>query len=411
MSAPRDATIFERSLGVDPGNATKLLALAASFGIVFLARNALGYLGPFIAQDLDLANERIGLLAAAFSLTWAISGFVITALTRDGAQRAWLAGLMIALGLASAASGLASAFLLLVLARLAGGVVSGPVLPLTQSFAAPIGPESRRGLRMGVIQGLGGGLIGAVAAPLLLVPVAENRGWRSAFLLIAVIAIACAGFLWRVLPRTFARAEERSSDVRSGVAVSLPVNIVVCCLISGAMVGWLILTLTFFPLYLVRVAHFALPDMGTVMSLMGIGTVVAGFLVPFLSDRFGRRRILIIFAFIGVVSPLAVMLVRDSWPGLAACVLLGSLAGGTFPLFMAVIPSVSVTPARLAMSISIVQGAGEVVGGVIAPVAGGWAADRFGLEAPLVLAQVLAMLGGGMAFAISERSTPHPQLS
>ena len=34
-----------------------ILLLACSFGVVFLARNALGYLSPFIVADLNLQNR------------------------------------------------------------------------------------------------------------------------------------------------------------------------------------------------------------------------------------------------------------------------------------------------------------------------------------------------------------------
>lgn len=389
-------------------NAATLLTIAFAFGVVFLARNSLGYLSPFIAQDLELSSDRIGVLAAAFSLAWAISGFALTAIAQEQKQRVLLVTLLMILGLACAIAGIAASFAVLVLARLIGGIVSGPVLPLAQSFASPLGAEKHRGLRMGIVQGLGGGLIGAVLAPLLLVPIAANHGWRNAYLLVAVIALAAAVLLAQMLPRApgaMPDSRKEPADVaamRDSAPPSSQANIVACCLISACMVGWLILTLTFFPLYLVKVSRLTAAEMSTVMSLMGVGSVVAGFLVPYLSDRFGRRRIMITFAWVGALSPLGVLLLHEISTGLAACVLIGSLAGGTFPLFMAVIPSTSIESRRLAASIGAIQGVGEIAGGVIAPLVGGWAADRYGLEVPLTTALVLALIAGTIAFKLRE---------
>lgn len=72
------------------------------------------------------------------------------------------------------------------------------------------------------------------------------------------------------------------------------------------MVGRLILNLTFYPVYLVEVRHHSPVEMSTLMSVMGIGSLVAALLVPHLSGLFGRRRIMITFAFIGALSPLGV---------------------------------------------------------------------------------------------------------
>ena len=380
------------------GSTPVVLALAYGFGAVFLARNSLGYLSPFIAQDLDLQNQRIGILAAAFALTWAVAGYSISIFGRTLSPRSLLAGLLFSLGLASVASSLAATFLILVVARLAAGLVSGPVLPLSQAQVASLGSTQHRGFRMGVVQGLGGGILGAILAPLMLVPIAVHLGWRTAFLLVAAIAVTSAVLLACVLPSTSPSIVPERKVGRT----SLPPNIVLCCMISAAMVGWLILTLTFYPIYLVQVGHLSPAMMSTVMSAMGVGSVIAAFLVPYLSDRFGRRRILIMFSVVGALSPLGVLLIHDSLPLLITSVLIGSLGGGTFPLFMAVVPSESVPTSALAPTIGLIQGIGEIAGGVIAPVAGGWAADRFGLTTPLIVALVGALLAAAFSLGLRD---------
>jgi predicted MFS family arabinose efflux permease len=297
---------------------------------------------------------------------------------------------------------MASTFIALFLARLASGVVSGPVLPLMQSYAAPLGSDAHRGLRMGVVQGLGTTVLGGVLAPLMLVPIASRWGWRSAFLPVAALAIVSAVLLRRALPSTFAgRAESRGALERPRIAF-VHVNVLLCSLIGAAMIGWLIVSLTFYPLYFVSVQRRSAAEMSALMSLMGASSVIAGFLVPYLSDRFGRRRIMIAFALLGVVGPLGLLLPDASLPVLAVSVFVGSLAGGTFPLFMAVIPSETVAARQLPIAIGWIQGIGEIAGGVVLPVAAGWAADQFGLEAPLLITLLGTLLAGLFALALRE---------
>jgi predicted MFS family arabinose efflux permease len=387
-----------------------ILLLACSFGVVFLARNALGYLGPFLVADLDLRNQSIGLLASAYSLAWGLSGLVITALTRGVTQRVLMISLLIALGIASVASSLATTFIALCMARLVSGLVSGPVLPLAQSFAAPLGSDAHRGLRMGIVQGLGSSLLGSVLAPLILIPIALHWGWRNAFLPIAALAIMSAILLLRALPSTDASQAQRAArDPHFFRSVLAHPNIVLCSLIGTAIIGWLIVSLTFYPLYLIEVRHRSPIEMSLLMSLMGIGGLLAALVVPHLSDRFGRRRTLVVSALLGVIGPLGLLLPYDSLPILAVSVFIGSAAGGTIPLFMAVIPSETVSARQLPTYIGLIQGVGEIVGGVALPAAAGWAADRSGLDAPLWITLISALVASLVALALTEtnqRSSP-----
>jgi ACS family hexuronate transporter-like MFS transporter len=374
-----------------------VLLLAFSFGVVFLARNALGYLSPFVVADLNLANQSIGLLTSAYSLAWAVSGFAITAFTPRLTQRALLTGLA------------------LILARLASGLVSGPALPLVQSYAAPLGSSARRGLRMGIVQGGGATLFGGVLAPVILIPIALHWGWRAAFLPVAAMAIVSALLLLRALPSFAAQSEQGTPENIDGQrrwprmpsrVVLANRNILLCSFIGTAMIGWLIVSLTFFPLYFVTVQHRSPAEMSTLMSLMGVGSLIAAFLVPHLADRFGRRRIMIVAALFGILGPLGMLLPHGSLPLLTTCVVLGSLAGGTFPLFMAVIPSETVSARELPAVIGFVQAISEIAGGVVLPIVAGWAADRFGLAAPLVITLVCALGAALFAGALNVARSP-----
>ena len=56
--------------------------LGITFGFLFFDRNAVNYLMPFIADDLQFTNQQVGLVASALSFTWALSAFLGGALFR-----------------------------------------------------------------------------------------------------------------------------------------------------------------------------------------------------------------------------------------------------------------------------------------------------------------------------------------
>ena len=75
---------------------------------------------------------------------------------------------------------------------------------------------------------------------------------------------------------------------------------------------------------------------------------------------------------------------------------------GCFPFFLATITSETVPRQYLAQTMGFVLGLGELVGGFAAPAIAGWAADKFGLQAPFLIAAGAAFTAGLIAFLLYE---------
>ena len=71
-------------------------------------------------------------------------------------------------------------------------------------------------------------------------------------------------------------------------------------------------------------------------------------------------------------------------------------------MFMATVPTESVSPRQVAAAIGIVMGVGEILGGVFAPSLAGKLSDIYGLQAPLWLLLALAVLGAATALFLRE---------
>jgi MFS transporter, ACS family, hexuronate transporter len=73
-----------------------------------------------------------------------------------------------------------------------------------------------------------------------------------------------------------------------------------------------------------------------------------------------------------------------------------------FPIFMATIPSETIPVKYVATSLGLIVGVGEVVGGAFGPPIAGKLADLYGLQAPMYMAMVCAVMGGLLALGLKE---------
>jgi predicted MFS family arabinose efflux permease len=112
-----------------------------------------------------------------------------------------------------------------------------------------------------------------------------------------------------------------------------------CMLMAIFMVAWMVLGWAFLPLFYTKVRHMSNGQMSILMSALGLSAAFFSFVVPALSDRFGRRPVIVIFSFIGLLVPLAALRFQGSLFVLGTLIFIGWSASGTFPLFMGTVPS------------------------------------------------------------------------
>jgi predicted MFS family arabinose efflux permease len=382
--------------------------LSLNFGILFFDRNALSFVMPFVKPDLGLTNTQVGFTSSALSLAWAVSAlFVGARADRSGRRKAYLVGATVAFSLCSFLGGLAASFAMLLGSRLLMGLADGGIAPISQSITALAVPPERRGLAMGVMQNFGSNLLGSFAAPVLLVAFATAYGWHTAFYLAGVPGLISAFLLWRYSrepeadPASIDSAPPASLFARLREILSHR-NMVLCPLIAVLLVSYLVICWTFAPLFLTKVRGFAPNEMSWLMGTLGISATVGSFAVTGISDRIGRKPVMIFASFLGVILPLGALYYSGSIWVLAAIFFVGWALNGTFPLFMGTIPSETVSRTHMTTAIALVMGSGEVFGGVLSPALAGWAADVAGLSAPLWIMMALCIAAGILAFALHE---------
>lgn len=381
-----------------------LVLMGLAFGLVFFDRTALSFLAPFIVPELHLSNTEVGMLSSGLALTWAIAGYSVGALSDYLGNRKWLLVVAVAIfSLASVASGFAVSFLTLLAARVVMGAAEGPVLPLAQSIMSAESSEHRRGFNMGVLQNFVSSLLSYFAAPIILVAIATALNWRWSFFIAGapglVLAIIIALFAREPRPAEGAARRQGTIGIRAMLGYR---NIWVCVILSCLMISWLLIQLTFLPLFLVQARGLSPQTMSFVVSALGIASALSSFIVPALSDRYGRRPMMAIFCFIGVVSPLAAIYFTGPLPIMILIMGIGYFAIGPFSLLMATVPSETIPPTYVATALGLIMGIGEIAGGFAGPTLAGMAADTFGAAAPMWIAAVLGFGAGAVSLLLTE---------
>jgi ACS family hexuronate transporter-like MFS transporter len=380
-----------------------VLLLSLNFGVLFFDRNALNFLMPYVQPDLKLSFSQVGLLSSALSFTWALSGLFVGAWSdRVGRKKVFIVGAGVAFSICSVMSGVATSFVMLFGARLLMGAAEGAVMPISHSLVAEEVTPERRGLAMGVTQNLGSNFLGSFVAPVALTAFAVAFGWRHAFFLAGIPGLICAVLIWFFVKEPPQDPARNLHDRLTFVDTLKYRNMVLCALIAILLVSYLVITWAFMPLFLTQVRHFDPGTTGWLMGVLGLSATVGSFAVPAISDRVGRRPVMVVIPFLGLMIPFGAMYLGGSPWALVPLFFFGWALNGIFPLFMATIPSETIPARYVATAVGFVMGLGEVLGGVFSPAVAGKAADLAGLPAVMWILAGLTVLAGVLGMGLTE---------
>jgi predicted MFS family arabinose efflux permease len=385
--------------------------LSLNFGIVFFDRNSLNFLMPFVQPQLQLSDGQVGAVAGIFSFTWALAAFGVSRISDIvGNRKLLLVIATLAFSACSFLTGLAASFAMLIGARILMGVAEGGVMPISHAMVAAEVEPKWRGLAQGIAQNFGSNFFGSFVAPVVLVALATQYGWQNAFYIAGIPGLLSAALIWFLLdeppapPKQAAIAGSGSfsgwlSAVREVIKIR---NIWVCVVMGIVLVAYLVITWAFLPLYLVQNRGYDQTTTSWLMGTLGISATLGSFLISGLSDVIGRRPVMIGFSFLAVILPLAALYYTGSAWGLAAIFFAGWGLNGVFPLFMATVPSESVSPDKAATVFGLCMGSCEIIGGAGGPAIAGQLSQALGRHAPLWMMVALALIGGITALFLRE---------
>jgi ACS family hexuronate transporter-like MFS transporter len=382
--------------------------LSLSVGLAFAEQVGINYLTPLIKPALGLTNADIGLLISGAAVTNALGSYGAAVLAdRLRRKKPLLIVLMIGFSLCSVLSAFASSFSQLLAARLLMGALEGPMLPVAQSLIAASTPRRRWGTYMGIVQNLGTNFLGLFVAPLIVVAVASRYGWRAGFFVVIVPSLASVVLLLRAVreppkPPGAVKQTQPKGNLRQVLGFR---NIWLCAAIFSFLMAYATIGWAFLPLYFETVRNLGGQEMSYLMSSLAVSSALVGIFGAAISDRVGRKRTMIVIAAIGIICPLAAIYYGGPSVVLGILISVGWSITGTSPLAVATIPSETVPADTTATAMGFVLATGLLVGGFAGPALAGVVADRWGLEASILLDALCAVAVVALSCALLEPAT------
>jgi predicted MFS family arabinose efflux permease len=282
------------------------------------------------------------------------------------------------------------------------GIAEGPTWSILTALIEESSPPSRRGRNIGIVVSAAA-LVGLSAAPVLTTQVAARWGWRSAFFLAGVPGLIMAVLIWKLVQEPPAETREGAEHHRASFAEYLSVlqyrNVWLCCIGATGFMTWLFVLNVFAPLYITRVAHESPTIAGFLLGASGLGSFFLGFLLPSLSDRLGRKPVLLLMGILAAVVPLAYIVpTLYAYPWLLATIVFVANTGqGIGSLILVLVPTESVPPMFRATSIGAATMVGEIFGATAAPVLAGTIAEKHGLGVTMWMAAA----GSALVFLVA----------
>ena len=267
----------------------------------YLDRIVLGVLQEPIKHELSLSDAQLGLLTGpAFALFYSLSGIPAARLAERFNRANLLAAVIAIWSGMTALCGVAQNFATLLLFRIGVGAGEGGCIPVTHSVLADYFTPRQRGFVMSVVSSAPP--LASILAPIVGGMVAENWGWRAAFLVLGlpgVILALLVKFTLKEPRKAQPRTEERKPATFMADLKWLMRNrafVYVFC--GGAFVGIANAGIAGFTVsFLLRTHHMTLSQAGGIVGMTGLfglgGAMLGGLLADKFADDRGRSYVLI----------------------------------------------------------------------------------------------------------------------
>lgn len=300
-------------------DSNQYLILFALWLLVFSASSQIMILSPMlpqIAKELKLPAVGLGSLISVYALMVGAFGLATGPVSdKIGRRRVLLAGAGVmtgALALHAVAVDYASLLGVRALAGAAGGVLSGAAV----SYVGDYFPYERRGWAMGWVMSSTalGQILGVPAGTLL----AERYGFRTPFLMFALTMALTFVALWRFVPQPNVERSQNALTLNNALRQYLVLlrrpEVLAAAGVYTLMFASLALFVIYFPTWLVNERGFTASHIATLFFVGGVANAATGPLAGGLSDKIGRKRLIIICCFaLAIVMLSTTVLVRAQW--------------------------------------------------------------------------------------------------
>jgi len=258
-------------------------------------------LAPQLMRLFAIDPRHFGFLVSAYTFAAAASGFVAAFwIDRFGRKRALLA-MYTGFVLATALCGIAPNYELLLAARIVAGIFGGVIGALVLTIVADVVPYSRRARGTAVVSAAFS-LAAVLGVPLGLW-FATHYSWRAPFLALAAFSAVAWYVAWRVVPSLdahLAAHEKRRPLAQLRAVFGVPNHLRAFAFMIALMTS-VFLVIPFIAAYNVANVGMTEAELPYMYFAGGLCTLFTAPLIGWLADRFGKKRVFTILAFISII--------------------------------------------------------------------------------------------------------------
>ncbi|HEX2229388.1 MAG TPA: MFS transporter [Candidatus Binatia bacterium] len=321
---------------------------------------ALGIALPEVRRAFQLSEVEAGSLFSVMMMVAALtSGIAGRLADKLGRKRVLICGLsLLALGFSCA--GISDHPILFFFCLALTGIGYGFTPPSLYAIMSDLLPH-RRGLGASLVSVTygTGGAIGAVLAS----RVTAAFGWRAAFVSIGLIAAAnmLLQFFWIHNTRS-AHSSAHSRPFKD--AFTAPILMLALAECIGGSVFWSSAAWT--PTLLRSAKNLPLQETGLIMGILSIANMLGSFTLGFLSDKFGRKKVIALSAFPAAIAAFVVFYWLNSPVWIALGIFVFGLLKASVPALVVALAQEAAPPGNAGSAAGIIM-ALHYTAGVIAP--------------------------------------------
>ncbi len=297
------------------------LLLCLMWGFLGIQRVIISVIMPEIKSDMELTNTQVGLIVAITGLVWAFGTVLWAALGDRHGRRPVIIMCTILSAIFSWITGFVQNVAQMLTVRGFLGLFEGGPYAPAMAVLAEESPEERRAMNAGLVTG-SFMLIGVgIGSPIAGVLIERFGDWRPVFYVISTPAIIIGIILYFVMRETPSITEAiRARKAGQKLENKKPVekekvfdalkykNVIISSINSIPVMGWLYIYTVFSAIFLSEVHEFGLATVTFIIAASGVGGFLGEFIMGTVSDVIGRKKALILSAFLTAGFGMAVAL-------------------------------------------------------------------------------------------------------
>lgn len=368
---------------------------------------------PFITEDLSLSYAQAGIFVAIFQFSSFLTNFGSGAVVDLSGRRVKYQIVSLLIGAAALiAFGLSGAYLLMCLMVVFIGVSNNLWHPAAIAFLSSCYPR-QRGYALS-IHALGAS-VGDAIAPLIAGALLLIFSWQNTALIGALPVLALAAvFGMYLLPEESINNATRhqrlsGSEYLAGIRGLLKQKAILgLCAMSAFRSTAQLGLLMFLPIYLVDELQASPVAMGAIIMAMHIAGLIASPVAGIVSDRLGRRPVVMAGLSATTIVIFALTWVDDMVVYISAIAVLGFVLYAVRPVVHSWL--MDLAPEHLGASATSLLFATQAALSVIMPLAGGIIADHFGLPAVFYFIAAIMLCANCIVFLLPAADSSQPSV-